>query len=71
MRKTEYKAKDREVKRQIAIGRGKRNWTDRIAEEAEEAANKQYTNFLYNVVKTICNEKPRQSTNVNDRNGNA
>ena len=43
MRQTEYKAKDREVKRQIAIGRGKRNWTERIAEEAEEAANKQHT----------------------------
>ena len=26
---------------------------------------------LYNLTKTICNDKPRQSTVVNDRNGNA
>lgn len=36
-RRVEYKAKDREVKRQIR--RDKRNWSEGIAEEAEEAAN--------------------------------
>ncbi|KAL9972842.1 hypothetical protein ACROYT_G019223 [Oculina patagonica] len=68
-RRVEYKAKDREVKRQIR--RDKRNWTEGIAKEAEEAANMQHMNTLLNLTKTICNDKPRQSTVVNDRNGNA
>ena len=68
-RRIEYKAKDREVKRQIR--RNKRNSTEGIAKEAEEAANMQHMKTLYNLTKTICNDKPRQSTVVNDRNGNA
>ena len=36
-RQIEYKAKDQEMKRQIH--RDKRNWTEGIAKEAEEAAN--------------------------------
>ena len=39
-RRVEYKAKDREVKRQIR--RNKRNWSEGIAKEAEEAANRQH-----------------------------
>ena len=38
-RRVEYKAKDREVKRQIR--RDKRNWSEGIAKEAEEAASMQ------------------------------
>ena len=64
-RRAEYKAKYREVKRQIR--RDKRNWTDWIAKEAEEAANKQQMMTLYNLTQTLCNEKPRQSTAVNNR----
>ena len=64
-RRVEYKAKDQEVKRQIL--RDRRNWSQGIAKEAEEAASK----TRYNLTKTICNDKPRQSTVVNDRNGNA
>ena len=68
-RRVEYKAKDREVKRQIR--RDKRNWSEGIAKEAEEAASMQHMKTLYSLTKTICNDKPRQSTVVNDRNGNA
>ena len=68
-RRVEYKAKDREVKRQIR--RDKRNWSEGIAKEAEEAASMQNMKTLYSLTKTICNDKPRQSTVVNDRNGNA
>ena len=64
-RRAEYNATYREVKRQIR--RDKRNWTDWIAKEAEEAANKQQMMTLYNLTKTLCNEKPRQSTAVNNR----
>ena len=39
-RRVEYKAKYREVKRQIR--RDKRNWSEGIAKEAEEAANRQH-----------------------------
>ena len=68
-RRVEYKAKDREVKRQIR--RDKRNWSEGIAKEAEEAANMQHMKTLYSLTITICNDKPRQSTVVNDTNGNA
>ena len=68
-RRVEYKAKDREVKRQIR--RDKRNWSEGIAKKAEEEANMQHMKTLYSLTKTICNDKPRQSTVVNDRNGNA
>ena len=68
-RRVEYKAKDREVKRQIL--RDKKNWSEGIAKEAEEAASMQHMKTRYNLTKTICNDKPRPSTVVNDRNGNA
>ena len=52
------------------IRRVKRNWGDEIAKEAEETANKQHMKTLYNLTQTLCNEKPREGTAVNDRNGN-
>ena len=57
------------MKRQIH--RDKKNWSEGIAKEAEEAANMQHMKTLNSLTKTICNDKPRQSTVVNDRNGNA
>ena len=57
------------MKRQIR--RDKRNWSEGIAKEVEEPANMQHMNSLYSLTKTICNDKPRQSTVVNDSNGNA
>ena len=68
-RRIEYKAKDREVKRQIR--RDKRNWREGKAKEAEEAANMQHMKTLYNLTKTICNDKSMESTVLNDRCGNA
>jgi len=56
-RGAEYKAKDREVKRHVP--RDKRNWTDGIAKEAEEAANSQHMRTLNNLTKT---ERCTQST---------
>ena len=57
------------MKRQIR--RDKRNWSEGIAKEAEEAANMQNMKTLHSLTKTIYNDKPKQSTVVNDRNGNA
>jgi len=57
------------VKRQIH--RDKTNCIEGIAKEAEEAANMQHMKTFYNLTKTIYNDKPRQSTVVNNRNGNA
>lgn len=57
------------MKRQIR--RDKRNWSEGIAKKAEEAANMQPMKTLYSLTKTICNDMPRQSTEVNDGNGNA
>ena len=57
------------MKRQIC--RDNRNWSEGIAKEVGEAANMQHMKTLCSLTKTICNDKSRQSTVVNDRNGNA
>ena len=38
--------------------------------EAEEAASNQHMKTLYGLTKILCNEKPKQSTAVLDKNGN-
>lgn len=41
-----------------------------IAGKAEEAAKSQHIKTLYGLIKMLCNEKPKQSTAVLDKNGN-
>ena len=62
-----YVEKDREVKRSIKSD--KRKWMEHISSSAEEAARNQHMRTLYNLTKTICNERPRLSAAVLDKNG--
>ncbi|XP_060069052.1 craniofacial development protein 2-like [Ylistrum balloti] len=66
--KEEYKVKDREVKRSLKAH--KKKWIDNIASDAEEAARSQHMKTSYSLTKTLCNERPRSSTAVLDKNGN-
>lgn len=58
-----YAEKDREVKKSIT---DKREWIENITRKAEEAAINQHMSTL---TKTICNERPRSSTAVLDKDG--
>ena len=66
--KDNYKEKDREVKRNLKAD--KKKWVDNIESDAEEAARSQHMKTLYGLTKTLCNERPRQSAAVLDKNGN-
>ena len=66
--KENYADKNKEVKRRIKAD--KRKWMENIASEAEDAARKQHMKTLYGLTKILCNERPRQSTAVLDKNGN-
>ena len=43
---------------------------DDIAKEAEDAAGNQHMRTLYRLIKTLCNERPRRSVAVLDKDGN-
>ena len=66
--KEKYAEKNKEVKRRIKAD--KKKWMENIASEAEDAARKQHMKTLYGLTKILCNERPRQSTAVLDKNGN-
>ena len=53
------------MKRSIKVD--KRKWIDNITGEAEKAARNQHMKTLYGLTKTLCNERPRQSTVVLDK----
>ena len=65
---TKYVEKNREVKRSMRTD--KKKWMENITSEAEEAARNQHMKTLYGLTKILCNEKPKQSTAVLDKNGN-
>ena len=48
----------------------KKKWLENITCGAEEAARNQHMKTLYGLTKILCNEKPKQSTAVLDKNGN-
>jgi len=48
---------------------GKREWANALAREAEEAARKGNLKEVYEVTKTLCNERPRRMNMVKDQDG--
>ncbi|XP_060080646.1 uncharacterized protein LOC132560005 [Ylistrum balloti] len=66
--KVQYKVKDREVKRSLKAD--KKKWIDNIASDSEEAERSPHMETLYSLTKTLCNERPRSSTALLDKNGN-
>ena len=53
-----------------SIKTDKKKWMENITCEAEEVARNQHMKTLYVLTKILCNEKPKQSTAVLDKNGN-
>ena len=66
-KKAQYRLKDIEVKR--ALRRDKREWMDKIATEAEEAAARGHMKAVYDAAKTLCNTRPRTMDAVKDKHG--
>ena len=62
-----YMGKDREVKR--SAREDKRCWLNRMAGNAERAAENGRTGELHRIVKTLTGEKRITNTVVNDKNG--
>ena len=63
-----YAEKKAEVKKSIRAD--KRKWVDSIAEEAEEAAKSHHMRTLYGLTKTLCNERPKRSSAILDKDRN-
>ena len=66
--KTEYRNKDKEVKK--SMRQDKRKWAENLASEAEEAAGNGRMKELYEITKKLCNEKGRTTNAVKDKAGN-
>ncbi|PFX13664.1 hypothetical protein AWC38_SpisGene22233 [Stylophora pistillata] len=65
--RAKYVEKNREVKRSIEAEKNK--WMENITCEGEEAVGNQHMRTLYGLTKILCNEKPKQTTAVLDKNG--
>ena len=63
-----YSEKDKEVKRNMR--KDKRQWLDRLATEAETAANQGNMKGVYDITKQLCNERPKSIGMVKSKNGN-
>ena len=60
----------REKFMKTSIRSDKRKWMDDIAKEGEDAAGNLHMRTLYRLTKTLCNERPRRSVAVLDKDGN-
>ncbi|XP_063447098.1 uncharacterized protein LOC134726617 [Mytilus trossulus] len=63
-----YSDKDKEVKK--SMRNDKRQWTDNLIEEAEKAASHGMMKTVYEVTRTICNEKQKPPQVIKDKSGN-
>ena len=69
--KEEYRTKDKEVKKSMRnMRKDKRKWADELASEAERAAGNVRMKELYQITKTLCNEKSKTCNTVKDKDGN-
>lgn len=66
-RRIEYNEKNKEVKRSLRAD--KREWANALASEAEEAARNGNLKEVYEVTKTLCNDRPRRMNMVKDQDG--
>ncbi len=66
-RRIEYNKKNKEVKRSLRAD--KREWANALAREAEEAARNGNLKEVYEVTKTLCNDRPRRMNMVRDQDG--
>lgn len=66
--RTKYVEENKEVIKSVRAD--KRRWLDNIASKAKEAAQRQHMKTLHGLAKTLCNERPKQSTAVLDKTRN-
>jgi len=65
--RVEYSSTDKSVKR--SLRRDKREWLDKLAQEAQTSANNGNMKGVYDITKRICKERPKQIDSVKDKNG--
>ena len=63
-----YSDKDKDVKK--SMRNDKRQWTDNLIDEAEKAASNGMMKTVYEITRTICNEKPKSPQIIKDKTGN-
>ena len=63
-----YRCKDKEVKK--SMRQDKRKWVDHLAMEAEEAARNGRMKEMYDITKTLSNDKRKTTNAVKDKCGN-
>ena len=63
--RTDYRERDKDVKRSMRSDR--RKWTDNMIEEAEKAAQNGRMKTVYEITRTLCNEKRKESNLVKDK----
>ena len=66
-RRIEYNEKNKVVKRSLRAD--KREWANALAREAEEAARNGNLKEVYEVMKTLCHDRPRRLNMVKDQDG--
>ena len=64
----DYRNKDKEVKR--SMRKDKRKWADDLASEAEQAAGNGRMKELYEITRTLSNDKGRTRSAVKDKSWN-
>ena len=67
LKKEEYQRLDKEVK--SSLRKDKREWSNNIAQEAEDAARQGEMKGVYEATKKLCNERPKRVDMVKDREG--
>ena len=63
-----YRRKDKEVKK--SMRQDKRKWVDHLAMEAEEATRNGRMKEVYDITKTLSNDKRKTTNAVKDKCGN-
>ena len=64
-RRIEYNEKNKEVKRSLRAD--KREWTNALARESEEAVRNGNLKGVHEVTKTLCKDRPRKMNIVKDQ----
>ena len=65
--RAKYKIKDKQVKKNLKEDR--RKWLSDQMDDAQKAKDMGNMKTLYEITKSICNDKPRNSTAINDKEG--
>ena len=65
--RAQYRSKDKEVKKSLKSD--KRVWLNSLMDDAQHAVDMGNMKTLYEITKTICNERTHKNTAINDKGG--